>query len=99
MTVTNVMNVLINVFIVLIMLITVLNVSHQDSQLHHVTAQMVISIMVTLVSVVLITVPLVLPEPNVLLVLISELTPQVVNAQKDIMTQVKLNVNYVTGNV
>jgi hypothetical protein len=81
------------------MLITVLNVLLQESTLHLVTAQMVSSITETLVLVVLTTVLLVNLEPNVPLVLISELVPQLVNVQKDSSMLVKLNVLLVTGNV
>jgi hypothetical protein len=81
------------------MLITVLNVLLQESTLHLVTAQMVSSITETLVLVVLTTVLLVNLEPNVPLVLISELMPQLVNVQKDSSMLVKLNVLLVTGNV
>lgn len=88
-----------NVKLVLIVLTTVLNVLLQESMLHNVLAQMVTLIMVTLVLVVLTNVELVLLEKIVPPVLISELTPQIVNVQKDIMILVKLNVNYVTGNV
>jgi len=88
-----------NVSIVLMPLITVLNVLPQESMPHLVTAQKVSSITVTLVLVVITTVPLVNLDTSVPLVLILESTPQIVNAQKDIMTQVKLNVNYVPGNV
>jgi hypothetical protein len=80
-------------------LITVLNVLPQESMLHNVTVQKVSSITVTLVLVVTTTVPLVNLDTSVPLVLISESTPQIVNVQKDIMTLVKLNVNYVPGNV
>jgi hypothetical protein len=95
----NVLNVLTNVSTVLTMLITVLNVLLQESTLHLVTAQMVSSITETLVLVVLTTVLLVNLEPNVPLVLISELVPQLVNVQKDSSMLVKLNVLLVTGNV
>jgi hypothetical protein len=95
----NVLNVLTNVSTVLTMLITVLNVLLQESTLHLVTAQMVSSITETLVLVVLTTVLLVNLEPNVPLVLISELMPQLVNVQKDSSMLVKLNVLLVTGNV
>ena len=71
--------------IVLMLLTTVLNVSHQESTLQVVLAQMVTSIMVTLVSVVLTNVVLVLPEKIVLPVLISDLILHLVNVQKDIM--------------
>jgi len=81
------------------LLITVLNVYHQELMLHLVSAQVVSSIMVTLVLVVTITVPLVNPDTFVILVLILESILQIVNVQKDIMTLVKLNVNYVLGNV
>jgi hypothetical protein len=88
-----------NVKLVWIVLTTVLNVSLQESMLHNVLAQMDTLIMVTLVLVVLTNVELVLLEKIVPPVLISDLTPQNVNVQKDIMIPVKLNVNYVTGNV
>jgi hypothetical protein len=81
------------------MLITVLNVLLQESTLHLVTAQMVSSITETLVLVVLTTVLLVNLEPNVPLVLISELVPQLVNVQKDSSMLVTLNVLLVTTNV
>jgi hypothetical protein len=51
----------------------------------------------TLVLIVLITVPPVLIEIPVLSVLELENKPQLVNVQPDIMTQVKLFVNSVTG--
>jgi hypothetical protein len=95
----NVLNVLTNVSTVLTMLITVLNVLLQELVLQIVTAQMDTSIMEILVLVVLTTVPLVLLEPNVPLVLISEKLPQFVNVHLDISILVKLNVNYVSGNV
>lgn len=62
---TNALHVVTNVSIVPMLLITVLNVSHQESWLHPVTVQMVSSTTVTLVLVVLITVILVKPEMNV----------------------------------
>lgn len=88
-----------NVSLVLMLLITVLNVLLQESMPQLVPVQKVSSITVTLVLVVTITVPLVNLDTSVLLVLILESTPQIVNVQKDIMTLVKLNVNYVLGNV
>jgi hypothetical protein len=81
------------------LLTTVLNVKLQELMLQLVPAQMDTSITVTLVLVVLTTVLLVMLEKIVPPVLISDLTPQNVNVQKDIMIPVKLNVNYVTGNV
>jgi len=95
----NVIHVTNNVNIVLMLLTTVLNVSHQELMHQLVPVQMDTSITVTLVLVVLTNVVLVLLEKIVLPVLISELTFQLVNVQKDIMILVKLNVNYVNGNV
>jgi hypothetical protein len=84
---------------VLILLPTVLNVIHQESVSHTVLAQMDSMITVTLVLVVLITVPLVITENLVYLVTTSEKMPQLVNVHPDIMTLVKLNVTYVKPNV
>jgi hypothetical protein len=92
----HVTHVLLNVNIVKIMLTTVLNVFHQEPVLQNVDVQMDSSIMETLVLVVIITVPLVKTETNVSLALISEPVPQLVNVHPDTMTQVKLNVNFVT---
>jgi hypothetical protein len=75
---TNVLLVLHNVNIVLMLLTTVLYVSHQELMLQLVPAQMDTSITVTLVLVVLTNVLPVLPEKIVPLVLISELIPQLV---------------------
>lgn len=82
------------------MLMSVLNVIHQESVFQIVSAQMVSMITEIPVLVVPITVlPVPLIEIPVPLVPVSEKMPQLVNAQLVIMTQVKLNVNYVNLNV
>jgi hypothetical protein len=93
----NVLHVLTNVSTVLILLITVPLVSHQELKHHLVTALMVTSIMVTLVLVVLITVLLVITEMNVSLVMISESITQLVTVQPDSSIMVKPNVKPVNS--
>jgi hypothetical protein len=81
------------------LLITVLNVSPQESWLQVVIALMVSLITVTLVLVVLIIVLLVLIEQLVKFVLILEFKLHLANVQLDTTMLVKLNVTDVKTNV
>jgi hypothetical protein len=94
--ITPVLHVLTNVTPVLMPLITVLLVSHQELEPQNVDVQKVSSITETLVLLVPITVLPVKTETNVPLVTISELTPQLVNVHPDTSILVKPNVNCVT---
>jgi hypothetical protein len=86
-----------NVSLVKDLLTIVPNVYHQELIFHNVTVQMDSSIMETLVLVVLINVLLVLPEKNVLPVLMLESISQLVIVQLDILMLVKLLVMFVHG--